>query len=590
MIRRYYEDEIRYLYQAGKEFAKAHPEQARYLHIDSESKDDRDPYVERLSEGFAFLAGRIHERLDDELPEFAEALFNLLWPHFLKPIPALAILEFRPRPGMVQQTTPFPPGMEVRSGPIGEEAAICRFRTTQEVRLQPMALEEAALTWPPDGKSLVSLRFKLERGSEYQKLQLSPLRLFFNAEDAVASMMHLFFTRHVEKVVIAAGDAKATLPGAQWVRAVGFGADEGIVPYSPYSFSGFRLLQEYLSFRQKFWFVDLLGFERFSPPPKTDTFQVQIFLNRAYPEDKRFRTENIRLFCAPIVNLFNTDSEPIRVDHLATEYRVIPDIRHRQSVEVYSIDAVVGTEEGTGERHEYFPFFSFKHDGGKAGRYYTATTRLGPAERYETSIAPGGFKIEDDAPQSGVETLSLEVTCTNGNLPRELPAKAITQPGPDFSNIATFENLTQPRLALYPPLAALRAGQAEKNFLWKLISHLSFNGMSIASLEALRGLFELYDWTGTDANRRRLDGIKSLSWVPKETIQRGAILRGTQVTLEILADHFTDEGDICLFGKVMSEFFSMYATINSFVHLTIVTKPSEARYEWRPTKGVLPVV
>src|SRR5512141_2937191 len=121
MIQYYYQDELRYLYQAGREFARSHPEIARYLHIDSESKADRDPYVERLFEGFAFLTGRIRERLDDELPEVTESLCNLLWPHFLKPIPSLSILEFKPRPGLVQQSITFSAGTEVLSVPVGDE-------------------------------------------------------------------------------------------------------------------------------------------------------------------------------------------------------------------------------------------------------------------------------------------------------------------------------------------------------------------------------------------------------------------------------------------------------------------------------------
>jgi type VI secretion system protein ImpG len=362
------------------------------------------------------------------------------------------------------------------------------------------------------------------------------------------------------------------------------------VPYSPYSFTGYRLLQEYLSFRRKFWFVDLLGLERFSPPPKTAEFQVQIFFNRAYPEEKKFKTENIRLFSTPIVNLFRTDAEPIRVDHLASEYRVIPDARHPRSVEVYSVDSVIGTEEGTGERHTYFPFFSFKHGNGKQEQYFTTTTRLGPSERYETYIAPGGFKIEND--KLPIETLSLEITCTNGSLPREkLQERMITQPAPDFPKVATFENLTQPTLALRPPGAgAMPSSQSVENFLWKLISHLAFNYVSVGTLEALRGLLELYDWTGTDANRRRIAGLRNVTWTPKEIIYRGAIIRGAEVTIEVQDGHFADEGDLCLFGLVMSEFFSMYATMNSFVHLTLITKPSEQRYQWQPQRGILPVV
>jgi len=102
---------MRYLHEAGKAFAQAHPETARFLNLDSIT--DRDPYVERLFEGFAFLSGRIHERLDDDLPEYTEGLFNLLWPHYLRPIPGLAILEMQPKVGVIQETTSYVAGTEV---------------------------------------------------------------------------------------------------------------------------------------------------------------------------------------------------------------------------------------------------------------------------------------------------------------------------------------------------------------------------------------------------------------------------------------------------------------------------------------------
>ena len=591
MIRYYYEDELRYLYQAGKEFAKTHPDIARYLHIDSESKDDRDPYVERLFEGFAFLTGRIRERLDDELPELTESLCNMLWPHFLKPIPSLSVLEFRPRLGLVQQTTTFPMGTEVQSVPVGEDATVCRFRTTQEVRIHPMKLADASLSWPPGGTTLVTLRFALEKGIEYQKLQLNPLRLYFHAEDSVASMMHLFFSRNVSKVVFSANGAKYTMDGQHAVRPVGLGMDEGLLAYSGHSFRGFRLLQEYLSFRRKFWFVDVFGFDRFVPPEKTSEFQVQVSFDKAFPEEKKFKTENIRLFCTPIANLFSTDAEPIRVDHLSSEYRIIPDIHRPKSSEVYSVDAVVGTEEGTGKQHPYSPFFSFKSgdEKEKASRYFTTSTRIGPSDQYQTFISLEGSAIEDG--NLPVETLSLEITCTNGSLPREkLQERTITYPAPDFPNIAAFENLTQPSLDLHPKgFESPRSNQREGNFLWRMVSHLSLNFMSIATLESLRNVLELYDWTGTDANRRRIAGLRNVSWAPKETIYRSAVIRGAEVTVEVQDGHFADEGDLCLFGLVLSEFFSMYSTINSFVHLTIITKPTERYYRWQPMKGNLPV-
>ena len=102
-IEDYYNSEYRYLDEAGKEFARAYPQRARFLNIGQ--RDDRDPYVERLFEGFSFLTGRIRQRLDDELPELTQSLMGLMWPHFLRPIPSLSILQLG-MPGMSTKHKP----------------------------------------------------------------------------------------------------------------------------------------------------------------------------------------------------------------------------------------------------------------------------------------------------------------------------------------------------------------------------------------------------------------------------------------------------------------------------------------------------
>jgi len=238
---------MRYLQEEGKVFAAKHPEQARFLNIDS--LNDRDPYVERLFEGFAFLAGRIHERLDDELPEYTEGFFSLLYPHFLRPIPALSIAEFRPKAGQVSEPTLLKQGTEIRSAPVGAEQLACRFETTEDVIIRPLSLESTSLSLESDTTHSVSLRFKVNGGARVDSDSLKSVRLFFRADTQVASTMHLFFTRHVERVTLQKeGDNDAasdvSLEGQRWVRPGGFGPDEGLLPYSEYTFSGTRLVQE----------------------------------------------------------------------------------------------------------------------------------------------------------------------------------------------------------------------------------------------------------------------------------------------------------------------------------------------------------
>jgi type VI secretion system protein ImpG len=598
MTRRYFEEEMRYLHEAGKVFAENYPELGHYLNIDSLA--DRDPYVERLFEGFAFLTGRIREQLDDELPQYTESLFSLLFPHFLKPIPALTLLEFQPKYSDVQATTTLDKGIEVRSRKVGDEKIECRFMTTQEVRLHPLSVADVKLEWGSGGTTQVTLAFRMEGRSELQDLELNALRLHFVADPAVASLMHLFCTRHVAKMVVrpttdgtsgqASEEGAVTLLGQRWVQPGGLTAEEALLPRTDTVFPGFRLLQEYMAYRRKFWCVDLLGLDQFRPAGSPEGFQVKIFFDRVYPEDKRFRTENVRLYCTPAVNLFPQDAEPIRVDHLSSEYRVVADTRYRKSMHVYNVETGVGVEDKTGNRHAYLPYYSFLHTTAKDLRYFTASSRAGADDHFETyiSLNPDMERSGTDGgpPTLAKESLSLDLVCTNGSLPREkVRERMIDQLGPGISRVASPSNLTQPSLILYPPV------KQQDNFFWKLISHWSLNFQTLADRDALAGLLSLYDWTMHDpANQRRIEGLEDVLMQPKEHVFRGAVVRGVELTLKVKEGYFADEGDLCLFGLVMSRFFSMYATINSFVHLTIEMVPSGKRYQWQPQSGAQPIL
>ena len=278
MIDKYFFEELQYLHEAGREFAQAFPERARYLNI--EDIDDRDPYVERLFEGFAFLTGKIRQKLDDELPEFTRSLLGLLWPHFLRPIPYLSILEFQPKAGAIQGMQLIKRDTEVDSVLV-EGGITCRFRTCYDVQIRPLTLEEVILRPSNDGNSAICFRFRMAEGVDYHKLDFdtpsatqskgfdTPLRLFIHDLDAPTTYaLHLFLTHNVQNVVIQAyGDdvSAVTLPGQTGVQPVGFALEDGLLPYTDSSFPGYRLLQEYFSYRDKFLFFDLCGLDKFQP-------------------------------------------------------------------------------------------------------------------------------------------------------------------------------------------------------------------------------------------------------------------------------------------------------------------------------------
>lgn len=319
---RYYDAEMRYLLEAGEEFARAHPEQAAMLNLDKAGA--RDPYVERLFEGFAFLMGRLREKLDDDLPELTEGLVSLLWPHYLRTIPSMSVVEFTPDWREMKEPMRIAKGFEVHSRPIGEKGTRCRYTTTKAINLQPLSLENVRLTTDSEGRSLVTLRFDCSDLADWDRIDLSSVSLYFNADAPLACAMHEAFTMNVARMCLRMpGDTDAR-PLAGHFTAQGFGEDDTLWPTGTSSFSGYQLLLEYFTFREKFMFTALRGLESVNFPAGLRWFEIDVTLTERWEHDFSFTEKHLRLNCVPVINLFPLESDPLTLNSLQTEYMLRP--------------------------------------------------------------------------------------------------------------------------------------------------------------------------------------------------------------------------------------------------------------------------
>ncbi|MFC0401908.1 type VI secretion system baseplate subunit TssF [Paraburkholderia rhizosphaerae] len=592
-ILRYYEAQMRYLRESGKEFAQAHPDRARMLNLDRVG--ERDPYVERLHEGFAFLTGRLQQKLDDELPELTEGLVSLLWPHYLRMIPSLSVVELAPPIEKLQKSTAVPAGVPVRSAPVSiappagaestsPKAIHCLYRTTQPVMLQPLVLTHALPAVRHDGRSVIRLGFALHASARRAETDLSRLRLHLNADLPTAFAMHLAFTRQLDTVMWRIPEVRDGEPqplAGVTCEPAGFSTEERLWPKAEAAFSGYQLLLEYFTFREKFLFVDLLGLDIARLPANSTRFELELVLKHAFPSDQRFSAENVRLFCTPVINLFELDAKPIEIDHHETEYRVVPAAHHGEHIETYSVDAIESFDHDTAERYEYVPFATFRHRGGmlrheSPERYFHTRVRPGVSGLHETWVIVGGHAWEtiESLPE---ESLSLRVTGTNGLLPRKgLREASISELAASTPNVSGVRNLVAPTLPLYPPTG--------DRFQWRVLSHLAPNFLSMMDAEVLRGALALYDWTDDELNRRRLAGILWVSQSLLEEVSGGAVERGVHIEVTLDSHAFAGDGDVMLFGELLHRFFALYAEINLFTKLSIVSLPSKVRTEWPRSK------
>ena len=342
------------------------------------------------------------------------------------------------------------------------------------------------------------------------------------------------------------------------------------------------MLLEYFTFPEKFMFVDLLGLDMQAIPQDAPYFDVEIALQKPYPDDLRFSAENVRLFCTPIINLFQLEADPIIATQFETEYRVHSIEQRGDKVDVYSVDTVQGFEAGSGQRFEYAPFASFRHRGGMLRhempeRYFHTRVRRGPSGRFDTWVVLGGHAWENQVTLPK-ETLSLSVTGTNGLLPRKgLREAGITRMRSGFTNIGSVRNLTAPTLPVYPPTG--------DRFQWRVLSHLAPNYLSLLNPEILRGALALYDWTEGEMNKRRIDAITDVQHRLLQKLVKGGLQRGVEIEVTLDSNRFAGDGDIELFGGMLNRFLGLYATLNLFTKLVIVSQPTGRRIEWPDTKG-----
>jgi type VI secretion system protein ImpG len=601
----YYEQELVFIRQMAAEFAKNHPATAARLRLEKDRS--ADPHVERLIEAFALLAGRVQHKIDDEFPEITESLLGLLYPHYLRPIPSLAIAQFQTDRNVSTPTsgTFIDAGTKLHSRPPDN---ICTFRTCYPVRTWPLCVTRATLGLPSSmniphpGDVSAVLRLELETigGIPFSKLALQSLRFYLNGDKiAVHTLYELLFTR-TSKILLRPASAQGLIQSesilsADALRPVGLSANEGVLPYSDNSFLGYRLLQEHFHYPQKFLFVDLDGLQPLTRPGAGSTAEILICLSPMQRPERLARLEQylsaelFQLGCTPIINLFDTCAERIQLTQTTTEYRVIPDQHRQLQTEVYSVNKVTSTAPYMEVSQEYSPFYSIRHsDGDDPNRRFWYAHRR-PSLRKgdfgsEVFLTLVDLNFKPTLPAT--EMLTVHVTCTNRDLPGRMNWTGgwgeLSVEGIGSINVRCVE---KPGPPIRPP--------ARKGLQWRLISHLTLNHLSIVKggLPALQEILRLYNFSGDEeqsaAINKQINGIVELSSRQSMARMRSdagvAFCRGTDITLKFDERQYSGTG-VFLLASVLERFLGLYAAINSFSRFTAKTNQGVLK-QWPPIAG-----
>src|ERR1035437_6817988 len=603
----YYERELTYLRQMGGEFARKYPKVAGRLLLDPEHCDD--PHVSRLLEGFAFLAARVHRRIDDDFPEISEALTKIIHPGYLRPIPSMTIVECQRDPAQGKKTT----GMRIPRGtPLVTKATVeglpCRFLTAYDVDLWPFSV--AAAEWrqpermqrPPRASTGVQavaaarLRLRCQRDVLFSGLPLSCLR-FHLAGDAsvVYSLYELLAEKCIEIQLRDPKDEKKLIVlEPSRLRMVGFDADESLLPFERRSMDGHRLLQEYFALPEKFLFFDLDGLEPLAEGGFGEEAEI-IFLFSSFERAERQQVlelgvneRTFRLGCSPAINLFPQTSEPILLNQTRHEYTIIPDNRHSAVMEIFSIEEVIATNPRLRQSITLEPMHAYRYQTRNRDdlAFWVATRHQNEfGEHVPSTMTISVVDLAGKFTEPEADVLTVRMRCTNFDLPTRF------QFGSDSGDFeATGYSAAKSVVALRRPTASINPPSGQGS-LWRLISLLSLNYLSLneEGRTAMQEILRLHNLTGSTASDNQVGSILGMKSSPNFALVDSAYglipARGTQVEMEFDEQQFAGSG-LYLFAAVLDRFLASYASMNSFSQLTArSTLRKEVLGKWPPRAG-----
>ncbi|MGH8852643.1 MAG: type VI secretion system baseplate subunit TssF [Telluria sp.] len=589
----YYERELVYLNTVGRELASQYPRLAGELGIGAEGSED--PHIRRLIQACALLNARTARKLDDDYPEFTEALLGSLYPSFLQGIPSCAIARLQsgpgqPAPGKVEQVQVVPRGTEMSA--LHGKGTACRFRTTSPLLLAPVGVARARyepvvhapaqVRLPARATGKVAITIDSAAPARLlRQLGMPRLRLYVDADPLLAAALVDTLFMQVGASYLESGE------GGPWrqlermpLALGGFGDDDALVPSRPGEHAAYRLLSEYFAFPEKFHFIDIdLGTLAPMLPAAAHRFTLHLVVNGLHGDGSAARLlgtltgGHLLPGCAPVVNLFHQAAMPVRVTHRSAMYEVAPG-RHEDDVEVYSIDKVklLRTFDGKLQSIEYRPYYGLRHGEGAElrERYWFARRDDRGVQRHRMKIgfADAGFSLSADEQC----VASIDLTCTNG---AHATTTGFGAPGGDLTSETATNGLPVHLLRKpTPPHHFPSSGGAH----WRLVAQLALNHRSLGDLDAFREVLTLYDVARSAATQRQIAGITAMQSLPSTAWMRNAIgatlVHGTEVRMTVDEDAFAG-ASLYVFAEVVNRFFGLYVHINSFTRLSLRSAQTE---------------
>lgn len=597
---RYYQEELDYLRQLGKLLAQEKPYLARFL-----AEKEGDPDVERLLEAFAFLSGGLRQKLEDEFPEFTHGIIRMLWPNYLRPVPAMTVIEYQPknrlsapvqvsRDELIRSRTSngsLSFGQEILADKESTLPPVCHFTLARALWLQPLYIRDVHNNSTLK-EGIIDIDFSAGNGVSPHVLDLNKVTFWLgNDDDYTRHQLYLWFSERLMNAELISGEHRVTLPDL-WLDAAGFGRDDALLPWPKNVHNGYRVLEEYFCYPESFFFFHLRNVAPFPKDFPVGAFTLRLRFNQPLPVDIKLRRSSLRLHCTPAVNLFVHHAEPVRPDGSVAQYPLRASHKFPDAYDIFQVESVssnIQNSEETsnqGNKIRTWPEFeSFNHQIEYSRQrevvYWHHRTKTSLFHRgldHSIAFVHADGSVPEASRLKG-EVITASLVCTNRMLPVELHTGDICVSIGKNPSVASFRNVTRPTRPLYPVM--------DGDMHWSLISSMNLNYLSLLDRDALVQILRTFDLPGIHhpqqarLSRQKLDAIEKMETTPVDRLFKGVPVRGLATTLWINPAPFVCEGEVYLLGTVLSQFFALYASINSFHCLKIINTESQEAWEWQ---------
>jgi len=558
----YYQAELAYLRGLAQEFGQAFPEVAHLV-----SERGGDPAAERLFQGAALLTARLRQRVEDDFPELVHPLFEQLWPQYLRPVPATTLLRFSPAANALRQSQVLARGTPVRSRPVGGERGVeCVFRTCYPIDLHPLELEEAALTRPVPADLQLRLKLRTSGEASFDNIKLGRLRFQLLGEARTTLALFQLLALHGRSVSVRRPDGETCLRlPARALHLAGLSPQESLCPHEPTPVPALQLLREYFILPEKLLTFELRGLEQVPPGQLKDHFEVVVHLGPAPDQELRLDAQGVAMACVPALNLSLTRTIDLRLAPGSHRLRL-----PAEGGEVFAVERVRAFDTSVGDWVDYPPFLGAATSSeGDLRPRYLVVRRVEGVDGPQTSLVltDGHGRLRSPS----AEALQVWLTATDGGVASRLGPGELCLPTSGSPEYATFSNVTR----VVPGVPAA----LQRDHFWQLLAQLAIQPREIATRHGLTALLREAAGGGVET---RAPEVREVRCSGTSRLYRQTVVPVRRVEVEVDEERFALEGELFLFGRVLSQLFRRTSGSLVFHEVTVRGATSGTCFTFAP--------